>query len=423
MADFGQPISLQDLLFAIKREPVANRLVFQVAHDVFDKWFTVEEVAEKPDPNFDKAVQQALSKLNAKSAFTQLIAFERGFGWAIMAMTFVDFGEDVSKPAKNVKEIRELFAYAGDLHFTVQTSDEDKDPKSSRYGLPVWYTINRPGASQVKLHFSRAIHSATRLLDHQYKGNSVLEPVYDDITVLRNVRWGLGQTIYRVGGAFPDITLEGADKAKIDAFEASPQMQTINARTHFVHSDKASLEFKGVAGKALNPEPYNAIIMESISCGSGVPTPTLRGVQAGAVTGSETNQLDYAKIVSDAQGRHEPEVRQLIDLLIECGQIQTNVRDYRFVWNSPMELTESQKAAVELQLAQARNLKTGWKTLDEIRVEEHLEPLPSGAGSVVLGLKKAESPPGQAGDEMFLRRIVSRLWRKKKIENNSSKQS
>jgi len=423
MADFGQPINLQDLLFAIKREPVANRLVFQVAHDIFDKWFRVEDLAEKPDPNFDKVVQKALNGLSAKSVFSQMAAFERCFGWAIIAMTFVDFGEDISKPAKNVKGIRELFAYAGELHFAVQTSDEDKDKKSSRCGLPVWYTLNSIGGSQVKLHFSRAIHSATRLLDHQYKGPSVLEPVYDDITVLRNVRWGLGQTIFRIGGGFPDVTVKGGDKRKLDALEASQQWKNVNARSHFLHDEKTTLEFKGVAGKALNPEPYNAIIMESISCGSGVPTPTLRGVQAGAVTGSETNQLDYAKIVSDAQGRHEPEVRQLIDLLIECGQIQTNVKDYRFIWNSPMELTESQKAAVELQLAQARNLKTGWKTLDEIRVEEHLEPLPSGAGSVVLGLKKAESPPGQAGDEMFLRRIVSRLWRKKKIENNSSKQS
>jgi hypothetical protein len=392
MADFGQQIDLRDLLFAIKREPVANRLVFQVAHDVFDKWFKVEEVSEKPDPSFDREVQRVLAQLDAKSIFSQMAAFERGFGWAIIAMTFVDYGEDLSKPVKNPKEIRELFAYAGDLHFTVQNSDEDKDKKSGRYGLPVFYTLNEKG-SRRKLHFSRAIHFATRLLDHNYKGLSILECIYDDLTVGRNVRWGLGQTIFRYGSGFPDVKVEGASGKDLDKLEASQQFKSLQARIYFLHNDKTTLEFKGVAGKALNPEPYNNIIVESISTGSGVPATTLRGTQAGAVTGSEVNQLDYSKIVSDAQGRYEPGVRQLIDLLIECGQIQTKVKDYRIVWNSALELTETQKANVELGLAQARDLKTSWMTVDEIRAEQGLKPLPDGAGKVVLGLKKAEQQP------------------------------
>jgi hypothetical protein len=427
MADFGQQIDLQDLLFAIKREPVANRLVFQVAHDVFDKWFKVEEVAEKPDPGFDREVQRVLAQLDAKSIFSQMAAFERGFGWAIIAMTFVDYGEDLSKPVKAPKEIRELFAYAGDLHFTVQSSEEDKNKKSSRYGLPVLYTLNEISARQRKLHYSRAIHFATRLLDHNYKGLCVLECIYDDITVLRNVRWGLGQTIFRYGSGFPDVEIQGANKKDLEDLEASQHFKNLQARTYFLHNEKTKFEFKGVAGKALNPEPYNNIVVESISTGSGVPAPILRGVQAGAVTGSETNQLDYSKIVSDAQGRYEPGIRQLIDLLIECGQIQTSVKDYRIVWNSALELTESQKAAVQLQLAQARNFKTAWMTVDEIRAEQGLQPLPNSAGQVVLGVKKAEQQPFQQGpgavsqgDMSLLARFVSKL-RRKKDENDSNK--
>ena len=34
-AAFGTPISDADLLFAVKREPVAHRIVFMVAHDIF----------------------------------------------------------------------------------------------------------------------------------------------------------------------------------------------------------------------------------------------------------------------------------------------------------------------------------------------------------------------------------------------------
>lgn len=46
-ADFGAPINDVDLLFAVKREPVAHRIVFMVAHDIFDNWFSVDVVGEK----------------------------------------------------------------------------------------------------------------------------------------------------------------------------------------------------------------------------------------------------------------------------------------------------------------------------------------------------------------------------------------
>jgi len=193
-ADFDMALNEADLLFSVRREPVANRIVFQVAHDVFDNWFRVEEISERPDPNFEREVQKVLSELNAKANFTQMAVFERLFGWAIIAMTYVDYGASLEEPVVLPKEIQELFAYST-LNFTVDSSDEDKDPESSRFGLPVYYKLRRNniGGLQTRLHYSRVIHSATRLLEHPYKGMSVLEPVYDDLTVLRNIRWGLGQ--------------------------------------------------------------------------------------------------------------------------------------------------------------------------------------------------------------------------------------
>ena len=80
-ANFGMALNEADLLFSVRREPVANRIVFQIAHDVFDNWFRVEEISEKPDPNFDREVQKILSELNAKAVFTQMAVFERLFGW------------------------------------------------------------------------------------------------------------------------------------------------------------------------------------------------------------------------------------------------------------------------------------------------------------------------------------------------------
>jgi hypothetical protein len=428
-ASFGDPLSEADLLFSVRREPIANRVVFSVAHDVFDKGFTVEEIAEKPDPNWSREVSKVLDDLNAKAVFTQMLAFERLFGWAIIAISYVDHGKDVSQPVQGPQEIRELIPYSS-LQATVQGSDEDKKRESSRFGLPNLYTLNRSGATQTKLHFSRAIHCATRLLDHPWKGMSVLECIYDDLTVWRNERWGLGQTLFRYGSGFPDVEVHGATKEKLDDLEDSQQFKNLCARTYFLHNEKTKFDFKGVAGRALNPEPYCVPIVESLSCGSGINTTILRGAQAGALEGSEVNERGYFKFISGIQTLVEPCVWELIDKLMETGQIR-KVNDYRIVWPEGVEASEKDKAAVDLAEAQARDLKTGWMTVDEIRAEQKLDPLPGGAGSVVLGVKKSEQQPFQPGgqspgpvsegDESRFERFVSWL-RGKKDENVQDKQ-
>lgn len=412
-ADFGEPINEEDLLFSVQREPVAYRIVFQVAHDIFDNWFKVEDTAEKPDPNFDKQVQTALAQLNAKSVFTQMAVFERLFGWSIIIQGFTDHGKTLEAPVKSPQEIKDIVAY-GPLQFSVQTSDEDKKEGSERFGLPNYYTLARSGISQAKVHFSRVIHFATRLLTHPYKGISVLEPVYDDLTVLRNIRWGMGQTMFRYGSGFPDVEVQGASKKQLDDLETSQQFKSLQARTYFLHSEKTKLDFKGLAGRALDPEPYYEPIMENISAGSGVPLAILRGAQAGAVTGSEVNEREYFKLISDAQSRYEPSIRALIDALIACEQVKTNVKDYRIVWLGGFEISEKDKALVELNLAQAREKKTSWMTIDEIRAEQELQPLPDGAGKVVLGVKRVEQQPFSQSQNVM---------EEKKIEENRNKPS
>jgi hypothetical protein len=427
-ARFGMPLNENDLLFAARREPVAKRTVIDVAHDIFAKGFTVEEVSEKPDPNWSREVAKVLDDLNARACLTRLFLFERLFGWAILALTYVDYGEDASKPVNNPREIRELLPYSS-LQCTVQSSDEDKDQNSTRFGLPMLYSVRRSGfgAQQKKIHFSRVIHCATRLLDHPWKGLSVLEVIYDDQTVLRNERWALGETLIRHAAGFANITLKGRNRKQIEDFEAKQQLHQLNTRSYFIHDENATVDWVGAAGKALNPEPYVNPTMESLSCGSRIPLSHLRGANAGTLAASEVNDREYWGGIATLQLLYESTIWELIDRLVETGQIR-KVNDYRVVWLAGFELTEQGKAAIKLQLAQAHNFESGWKTVDELRAEEKLDPLPDGAGKVVLGLKKTEQQPfGQSSvsaspgaDETLWNRFVSWLRGGKNIEDSKS---
>ncbi len=395
-ARWGMPLNEQDLLFAVRREPICKRTVVDVAYDMFAKGFTIEEISEKPDPAWSLEVSNVLDGLNAKANLTRLFLYERLFGWSILALTYVDYGKDASDPVQSPREIRELMPYSS-LQCTVESSDEDSDSKSARFGLPLFYRVRRDdlGASQDRIHFSRVIHCATRLLDHPWKGVPVLEVLYDDQTVLRNARWALGETLVRTAAGFADITLKGAKAKQVADFEAEQNLRQLNQRTYFVHPDNATVGWVGPAGKALNPEPYLNPILESESCGSRIPLSHLRGANAGSLAGSEVNDREYWGGIAALQKLAEPIIWGLVDRLIETGQISFKYgkrRDYRVVWPAGFELTESAKAAIELQLAQARNLKCNWKTVDEVRAEEDLPPLPNGEGNVVLGLKRQFTP-------------------------------
>jgi hypothetical protein len=421
-AQFGMALNEHDLIFAVRREPVAKRTIIDVAFDMFAKGFTVEEVSEKPDPNWSRQVSKVLDGLNAKAVLTRLFLYERLFGWSILACTYVDYGESSSMPLVRPREIREILPFSS-FQCSVQSSDEDKDAESDRFGLPVFYTVRRSGVgAQKKIHFSRVIHCATRLLDHPWKGLSALEVIYDDLTVFRNERWALGETLVRLGHGFADVTAKGAKKTDLDKLEDSNQFAKLNARSYFLHDDKTTLDFKGIAGKAVNPEPYVTSTVESLACGTRIPTSHLRGANAGTLAGSEVNDREYWGGIAALQPLAEPIIWDLIDRLMETGQIR-QVNDYRIVWPAGFELSESSNASIELQLAQARNLKTSWKTVDEIRAEEDLEPLPSGAGAVVLGLNKSVQPsafeasPAASSDSADSSRVVGfflKFRRKKK---------
>ncbi|MDQ1279636.1 MAG: hypothetical protein QG670_898 [Thermoproteota archaeon] len=409
-AQFGQKITFQDIDFAIRREPVAYRIVVPVASDVFNKWFTIDnDETKEPDPKLDKALQNVLSSLKARSIFTLASAYERAYGWSIIVLGYDDFTEDLSEPVKNPKDILELAAYSPKQ---ISGIDDVTDRSDLRYGFPETYHVMQNYTRQIHIHFSRVIHLATRLWDHPYRGISALEPVYDDITILRNMRWGLGQTIYRYGSGFPDITLNGANKAAIEAFYDSRQFEEINARTSFAHSEKQSLEFKGVGGVTLNPTNYYIPILESISLGTGIPVAILRGAQAGALTGSEVNLQEYFKIISSLQELYSPAVRELVDKILSIGRVQgvslPTVTNYTLNWNSGFELSERDKGLIELNRVQALQIQSGWRTLDELRVLDKVKPLnelegyPTPEdGNIIPGLRSSapqvpngQGPPG-----------------------------
>ncbi|MDH5786991.1 MAG: DUF1073 domain-containing protein [Candidatus Bathyarchaeota archaeon] len=469
-AGFGDTIQDKDRAFAAEREPVAHFLTYGVAADITEKWFLINDPdTEEADPALDRTVQSALSKLEFKKHLTEALESERIYGKSLLVGAFSDAKDvdQLKKPLKKGSELLQLAVYPSTKdnqkikEFWVDSKDQEKN--SRRFGEPIIYKLDRGSGNYLLVHYTRVCEVKTRS-----SATSVLDPVWDDLTCGRNIRWGASQWMYRTGGGFATIGFPaGTTAEQLEAYHNTNAFSNLMSRTAIFiaqnstnENDGMTFDFKGAAGHALDPIPFFQTNVEQIAIATGIPQAKLVGAQAGAVTGSEVNMQDYFKVISREQSKIESVVKWVIDHLAESGQLsivkaavdkksdnyEVNLlkrmlrkvirRDYRhktaenyvIEWNSAFELSELSEAQVEQLHTQANQGKLDYMTIDEVRAEENLDPLPNGEGA---SLKKSSfglfgEEQGKEGNEELAESdkfLVVDLKRKRKQNAKSSSSS
>lgn len=411
------------LLFASQREPVVRWLVYWVASDIFDNWFKVVDPENRDSDELNKAVQRVLTNLNAKQEFIRLFTFERRYGTAVMLLGYTGFdGESWKSPIYETSVgLNNPQDFTGEqskiLQITpypwskISVTEHDEHIDSFRFGLPDVYKIDRGtdetttpetyslGTIETEVNWSRLIHAATRLDEHRYEGESVVVAVYDDATGFRNSRWGQYETIVRYGGGFPLFKFPWATKEQIQAWIAAGNVSRLNPRGYFVAGEEdESVEFIGTKGTALDPKAYNEMALEALSMATRIPKDVLRGASAGTISGSEVNERAKYQMISSEQSLVEPVVRELINRLMDTGQIQYGdgrrgdvSRGYELVWNYPEIVNEKDRATIDYLGARKNTEKLNYMTVNELRLELGLEERSD--GNVIPGIKKLEKAP------------------------------
>lgn len=168
-----------------------------------------------------------------------------------------------------------------------------------------------------------------------------------------------------------------------------------------VGDEAETIEFIGVQDVTLNPAPYNEMAIWNLSMATRIPQDILKGVSAGRITGSEVNERAYFKFIKSEQSNVEPIVRELIDRLIDTGQVThrderrtSPTKDYRIEWNYPQLIHERDQATIEYLKERAQAERLRYRTIDEVRAksEDELGPLPDGQGEVLAAT--IETPRG-----------------------------
>lgn len=333
---FGAPISLRDLKVMTDREPIAHNLIWRVADDIFKSWFQLVPATGKeseiPDPEVGNQFQQALLAINAKKEFYRAGGYARRDGWSVIA-----FLNDRDAPKGFVAEA-----------FDVENIEIDwGDWKPRAYRL--FRRVGDRGQTRVpvgNLDAKHVIHIVTNPGITPYFGKSELESIWDYLTIIRNTCYGMGQTIFRVGTGFPDITVKGrVDRDYLN--KVKEQYKDLSGRTACIHDEDISIQFIGGAGTTLNPRDYHDPLVEHICAAKGIPKAILFGDASGAIATGEVNERGYYAIIEAEQHKWTPFILQMLEYVAKSIGYPWEMNPLKPQWLLRYALNELQQQVLE----------------------------------------------------------------------------
>lgn len=351
---FSKNVSVNELREMFKRDEFLNAGIKRLASDIFDNWAEIVALKKNGTLNEDvtDSIRRLIISLNLKHTMRQAFISRMVHGVAVIGIGFPGIISEPAEPSRTP-------SYVSNIPWTIiKEFYVDMNPESSNYSNVIGMMIERQvgtsdgkvlNTEQTVVHSTRFVHWPMPDIDGvNPMGMPGLLPLYDALTVKKNIDWSLGETLYQYATKhyifqFPPTTPDVVyNKGKND-------LKDFNAVTSFVYRGEP-LQISDFGGDGqLNPDPYTRYVSSLISLGIGVPYPILfKGLTGGV---SDIVQRDYASDVAAIQRNEvEPAVR---DFLRKCGYDDTLIV---FKWLPIIEMTEQEKSYITSRKSLGRNL-------------------------------------------------------------------
>lgn len=366
---FVETVTDKDLLDTFLRNPAANAVVMDVAYDAVSEFNAVSKDA-KQLKEFNAAVQMLYEETIEKT-LKKAILFTRLYGYCGILIGYAD-GMKLSEEADRTKQIKYLQVIPKPWIDEAVTKKDDA-------GNPIFpleldhYKINI-GNTPTKIDASRIVHITNRSIrEETITGESSLLRIYDALTIIRSMVWGTGQAVWRHGGGLTVfIAPDSIDpQTQIDAIDEI--VTDMNAMT--VLTMPPGTEVVTGSTGSLNPKEYFDVIIKQIAIGSRIPTSILTGSQAGTLTASEKDRVDYSQLLTSIQDSLiTPALTDILNRFQESKQLPE--QEFLVAWNrTPIRALEEAKenlikseadlneARTQTELATAKKLDLEYRDL------------------------------------------------------------
>ncbi|GKV70270.1 hypothetical protein NCCP2716_27680 [Sporosarcina sp. NCCP-2716] len=358
-----------------------NRIVQNIieipAEDMTRNWFTLRMDDEKLKRN----IMSKLADLNAREAFKKMRVFERlrGDGFISLGVTqSSQFQLSDRLDETKLKRVDYIHAFSGQKVTDFILND---DMFSPQFGQVETFKMKRrnnngiilPNNGETLVHSSRLLHDQSRRLEDEHRGQSLLEPLYDIITVLDTSLWSVGQILYDY--AFKIYKSEGIEDMNPEEKNELSMLMDYMFRTEALAIIGSKEELKKESTNTAGLKDMLDYTWDMLSAAARMPKSVIKGQEAGTITGAQYDVMNYyVRIAAHQENELKPNLERLIRLLMMAedelgGRIDPNSLEWEIKFNPLWQVDPKTDAEIRKIQAQTDEiyLKGGVLLTDELR--------------------------------------------------------
>lgn len=198
----------------------------------------------------------------------------------------------------------------------------NEDVFDIRYGQLEQLRINRASRngiqsveSESSVHISRLLHDQTRRLEDECQGQSLLEPLYDILTVFDTALWSVGQILH-------DFTFKVYESKDIEDLSTEDKQQLSMIMDFMFRTEALAMIGKDESLTKQNTSVAGIkdlldFVWDYLSGAARMPKTVIKGQEAGTITGAQYDVMNYySRIVADQENEMKPHLEKLIRMLL-----------------------------------------------------------------------------------------------------------
>lgn len=358
-----------------------NRIIQNIidipAEDMTRSWFTLRMKDEK----LKNDIMGKLADLNVKEAIKKMRSYERlrGDGFISLGVTqTTQFELSQKLDEKKLKRLDYIHAFSG---MKVNDFILNEDMFDINFGQVEMFQINRRsrmgnkimGLSQENVHASRLIHDQTRRLEDEYKGQSLLEPLYDIITILDTSLWSVGQMLYDF--AFKIYKSDGIEGMNSQDKNELGMLMDYMFRTEALAIIGKDEELKKESTNTAGIKDLLDYVWDMLAGAARMPKTVIKGQEAGTIAGAQYDVMNYySRIAAGQENELKPHLERIIRLLLWSqdelgGAIDPDSLEWEIKFNPLWNVDSKTDAEIRKIAAETDQIyiTNGVVTTDEVR--------------------------------------------------------
>ena len=347
---YPKDITWEECLSAYRRQDIAKAVINRPIQATWRDHFFIQD-AGADDSEFEKAWHKLYHQLNIKSYFVRLDKLASLGSFACLFMGFNDTKDrsELQKPltAKNEMTVGRTLMFVKPLgENLVSVKELEGDPSNPRYGLPRIYEVefkdeddeglNAPinEVTKVLVHYSRMLHVTGDTLQSEWRGEPVLEPIFNRLKDLEKLVGGSAEMFWRGArpGYFGKVDDDfDVEESTSESLERQTEEYENNLRRILVGQ---GVELTPLATQVVDPTKHVNVQIQMISAVTGIPQRVLTGSEVGELASTQDRDNWSDVIQTRRQEYAEAQIiKPFIQKCVDSGALPQPISDdYKVEW-------------------------------------------------------------------------------------------